>query len=135
MKHLFHGHTFTGNPIAANLSLTNLQLYEKYRLIQKIKKTSKVFQKRCVDFYDLELVGDVRTKGMVMGIELVQNRSRKTPLKLKKSINKIVFEQGRKNHIFFRTLGNIVMLVPPLVISEKELNLLIDGTLKTIKDI
>ena len=70
-----------------------------------------------------------------MGIELVQNRSRKTPLKLKKSINKIVFEQGRKNHIFFRTLGNIVMLVPPLVISEKELNLLIDGTLKTIKDI
>ena len=50
-------------------------------------------------------------------------------------INKIVFDIGRKNHIFFRTLGNIIMLVPPLVISEKELNFLIDGTLKTIKDI
>ena len=135
MKHLFHGHTFTGNPIAANLSLTNLQLYEKYNLIQRIKKTSGIFQKRHAEFYDNELVGDVRTKGMVMGIELVQNRAKKTPLQLKKSINKIVFDIGRKNHIFFRTLGNIIMLVPPLVISEKELNFLIDGTLKTIKDI
>ena len=83
----------------------------------------------------MELVGDVRTKGMVMGIELVQNRAKKTPLQLKKSINKIVFDIGRKNHIFFRTLGNIIMLVPPLVISEKELNFLIDGTLKTIQDL
>ena len=85
--------------------------------------------------YELELVGDVRSKGMVMGIELVSNRERKTPLKSSKSINKLVFEEGRKHNVYFRTLGNIIMLVPPLAISSNELNFLLDGTLKTIKGI
>ncbi len=58
-----------------------------------------------------------------------------TPMRTKKSINKIVFDEGKKHHIFFRTLGNIIMLVPPLAISKKEINLLIDGTLDTIKGI
>tara|TARA_B110000014_G_scaffold226600_1_gene185978 strand:- start:252 stop:674 length:423 start_codon:yes stop_codon:yes gene_type:complete len=135
MKHLFHGHTYTGNPIAASLSLTNLQLYEKYNLIQKIKSKSGIFQKRINEFLDLELVGDVRTKGLVMGIELISDKNKKTPLKTKKSINKLVFEEGRKHNVYFRTLGNIVMLVPPLSISSNEMNFLIDGTLKTIQGI
>ena len=92
-------------------------------------------QKRINEFLDLELVGDVRTKGMVMGIELVSNRKKKTPLKTKKSINKLIFEEGRKHNVYFRTLGNIVMLVPPLAISSNEMNFLIDGTLKTIQGI
>ena len=66
-----------------------------------------------------------------MGVELVNNNLIKT----KKSINKIVFDEGRKHNIFFRTLGNVVMLVPPLAISNKEINLLVDGALKTIKGI
>ena len=72
---------------------------------------------------------------MVMGIELVSNRKKKTPLKTKKSINKLIFEEGRKHNVYFRTLGNIVMLVPPLAISSNEMNFLIDGTLKTIQGI
>ena len=135
MKHLFHGHTYTGNPIAASLSLTNLTLYKKYNLIQKIQRTAKIFQDRMNEFYELELVGDVRTKGMVMGIELVENKRKKIPLKTKKSINKLVFEEGKKHNVYFRTLGNIVMLVPPLSISRNEINLLIDGTLETIKGV
>ena len=56
-------------------------------------------------------------------------------LLITKSINKIVFDEGRKHNIFFRTLGNVVMLVPPLAISNKEINLLVDGALKTVKGI
>ena len=44
----------------------------------------------------------------------------------KTSINKLVFDEGRKHQIYFRTLGNIIMLVPPLAISQKDLNFLID---------
>ena len=70
-----------------------------------------------------------------MGIELVKNRNKKIPLKTKKSINKIIFDEGKKHHIFFRTLGNVIMLVPPLAISQNEVDLLIDGTINTIKGI
>ena len=135
LKHLFHGHTFTGNPIAAAVANENLKLYEKTKLIKKIKKTSKVFEKRIDELFKLDIVGDVRHKGMLMGIELVKNKSKKTPISPKKSINKIFFEEGKRNGIYLRTLGNIVMLVPPLAISENELDLLIEQTIQTIKNV
>jgi len=134
-KHLFHGHTYTGNPTAAALSLKNIELYEKYHLIEKIQKTSKIFENRINDISNLDMVGEIRHKGMVMGIELVQNKNSNKPLSSKTSINKLVFDEGRKHQIYFRTLGNIIMLVPPLAISQKDLNFLIDGTISTIKSI
>ena len=134
-KHLFHGHTYTGNPTAAALSLKNLELYKKYHLIEKIQKTSKIFKDRLDDISNLDLVGEIRHQGMVMGIELVQNKNSNKPLSSNISINKLVFEEGRKHQIYFRTLGNIIMLVPPLDISQKDLNFLIDGTISTIKSL
>jgi adenosylmethionine-8-amino-7-oxononanoate aminotransferase len=134
-KHLFHGHTYTGNPTAAALSLKNIELYEKYRLIEKIQKTSKIFNNRLDDISNLDMVGEIRHKGMVMGIELVQNKNTNKPLSSKTSINKLVFDEGKKHQIYFRTLGNIIMLVPPLAISQKDLNFLIDGTISTIKSL
>jgi adenosylmethionine-8-amino-7-oxononanoate aminotransferase len=132
-KHLFHGHTYTGNPIAAAVSLENLKLYQKNNLIKKIQKLSKVFEKHYDEISKLETVGDIRHKGMLMGIELVTDKKKKTPIHPKKSINKIFFEEGKKHGIYLRTLGNIVMLVPPLAISENDLNLLLNRTIQTIK--
>jgi adenosylmethionine-8-amino-7-oxononanoate aminotransferase len=132
-RHLFHGHTYTGNPIAAAVSLENLKLYQKNNLIKKIQKTSKVFEKYYDKMLQLDSVGDIRHKGMLMGIELVTDKKKKIPIHPKKSINKIFFEEGKKNGIYLRTLGNIAMLVPPLAISEKELELLLNRTILTIK--
>ncbi|HJM79640.1 MAG TPA: aminotransferase class III-fold pyridoxal phosphate-dependent enzyme [Nitrosopumilus sp.] len=81
----------------------------------------------------IDIVGDIRHKGMLMGIELVSNKKKKSPIQMKKSINKIFFEEGKKNGIYLRTLGNIVMLVPPLSIEENELELLLKKTIKTIQ--
>ena len=134
-KHLFHGHTYTGNPTAAALSLKNLELYKKHNLIEKIQKTSQIFKNRLDEISNLDLVGEIRHQGMVMGIELVQNKNSRKPLSSNQSINKLVFEEGRKHQIYFRTLGNIIMLVPPLAISHKDLNFLIDGTISTIKSL
>jgi adenosylmethionine-8-amino-7-oxononanoate aminotransferase len=132
-RHLFHGHTYTGNPIAAAVANENLKMYQKNNLIKKIQKTSRVFEKYYKEISEIDIVGDIRHKGMLMGIELVTNKTKKTPIHPKKSINKIFFEEGKKQGIYLRTLGNIVMLVPPLAISEKDLNLLLNRTIRTIK--
>ena len=132
-KHLFHGHTYTGNPIAAAVANENLKMYKKNNLIKKIQKTSKIFEKFYQEILEIDIVGDIRHKGMLMGIELVANKKKKTPIHPIKSINKIFFEEGKKQGIYLRTLGNIVMLVPPLAISEKELDLLLNRTIRTIK--
>lgn len=132
-KHLFHGHTYTGNPIAAAVATENLKMYKKNNLIKKIQKKSKIFEKFYDEISEIDIVGDIRHKGMLMGIELVRDIERKTPISPKKSINKIFFDEGKKNGIYLRTLGNIVMLVPPLAISESELELLLKKTIITIK--
>lgn len=132
-RHLFHGHTYTGNPVAAAVAYENLKMYEEKNLIKKIQQTSKIFTKFYQEIADIDIVGDIRHKGMLMGIELISNRQKKTPIHPKKSINKIFFEHGKKNGIYLRTLGNIVMLVPPLAITQKELELLLKNTIKTIK--
>ena len=131
--HLFHGHTYTGNPIAAAVANENLNMYKKNNLIEKIQKTSKVFDEFYEKLSKIDIVGDIRYKGMLMGIELVKNKKEKTPIHPRKSINKIFFEEGKKQGIYLRTLGNIVMLVPPLAITEKELSLLLKKTIKTIQ--
>jgi len=132
-KHLFHGHTYTGNPIAAAVANKNIKMYQKNHLIKRIQKTAKIFEKYYQQISEIDIVGDIRHKGMLMGIELVSDKAKKTPIHSKQSINKIFFEEGKKHGIYLRTLGNIVMLVPPLIISEKELDLLINNTIKTIQ--
>lgn len=128
MKHFFHGHTFTGNPIATSVAMKNLELYGKYNLIDKIKNKSTVLANRYEEIMSLDAVKDVRTKGLAMGIELNINQT-------KKSINKIIFDEGIKNHIYLRTLGNVVMLVPPLIISKSEITFLVDNVIHTINNV
>ena len=135
MKHLYHGHTFTGNSLACAVANKNLELYKKTGLISKANKTAKHLGKRLKEFSTIKTVGDIRHKGMLVAIELVSNKTKKTPLSFSKSVNKVVFDEAKKHKIYLRTLGNIVMLVPPLAISEKEIDSLIDGTIKTMKNI
>ncbi len=131
--HLFHGHTYTGNPMAAAVANENLAMYKKNNLIRKIGKTASVFEEFYDEIYKIDVVGNIRHKGMLMGIELVKDRKRKIPIHPKKSINKIFFEEGKRHGIYLRTLGNIVMLVPPLAITDRELRLMLHKTIKTIK--
>jgi len=135
MKHFFHGHTFTGNPIACATALTNISLYKKYNLISKIKKRAIQIQSRIEEISNLDLVGDVRHKGLLMGIELVSNKKTKNPVSSQKRLPQKIFIEAKKHGIYQRTLGNIVMIIPPLAISEKELDFLLDGTIKTIKNV
>jgi adenosylmethionine-8-amino-7-oxononanoate aminotransferase len=135
MKHFFHGHTFTGNPLACATALANLELYDKNNLISKNKIKAKQFERRVSEISNLSIVGDVRHKGMLMAIELVSNKNKKTPINPNKKIHQKIFMEAKKHKIYLRTLGHIIMLVPPLAISEKELDFLLDGTVDIIKKI
>jgi adenosylmethionine-8-amino-7-oxononanoate aminotransferase len=135
MKHFFHGHTFTGNPLACATALANLELYEKNSLISRIQNKTKQFEGRIDEINNLSLVGDVRHKGMLMAIELVGNKNKKTPISPDKKMHQKIFVEAKKHKIYLRTLGHIIMLVPPLAISAKELDFLLDGTIDIIKKV
>ncbi|HSD05181.1 MAG TPA: aminotransferase class III-fold pyridoxal phosphate-dependent enzyme, partial [Nitrosopumilaceae archaeon] len=95
----------------------------------------KQFEARIDEIKNLDIVGDVRHKGMLMGIELVSNKRNRIPIKPEKIIHQKIFSEAKKHNIYLRTLGHIVMLVPPLAISTNELEFLLDGTIDTIKKV
>ncbi|NDB89616.1 MAG: adenosylmethionine--8-amino-7-oxononanoate transaminase [Nitrosopumilaceae archaeon] len=135
MKHLYHGHTFTGNTMACAVASKNLDMYQKTKLISKVNQSAKYLQKRLEEFWQIDTVGDIRHKGMLAAIELVSDRTKKTPISFAKSTNKIIFDEAKKHKIYLRTLGNIVMIIPPLAIPQKDLDFLIDGTIQTVKNV
>ena len=135
-KHLFHGHTFTGNPIACATSITNLQLYRKEKLIDDVHRKSRIIEKRLEEIEELEIVGDIRHKGMLVGIELVNNKNSKEPCVVKKKrINYLIMQESLRRGVFLRSLAHIMLLVPPLAIPTRELHLLLDTAIEIIKHI
>lgn len=135
-RHLFHGHTFTGNPIACATAIANLQLYENENLIEDVKKKSRLIKRRLDEINSIEIVGDVRHKGMLVGIELVKDKKSKKPFTIKgKEISQLIMQESLKRGVFLRPLGHIMLLVPPLATPDKELNMLIDVAIETIKKI
>lgn len=133
LKTFFHGHTFTGNPLACAVALRSLDLFESDNLLAamqpKIASLSEMLDKLRV----LEHVGDIRQCGMAAGIELVEDKDsrRAYPWELRTGVR--VCLEARRHKIFSRPLGNTVVVYPPLVISDQELQFLMDGLQRSIE--
>jgi adenosylmethionine-8-amino-7-oxononanoate aminotransferase len=131
-KTFFHGHTYTGNPLACAVALANLEVFEKERLIEKVRKDSEDLRRSLARFYDLSHVGEVRQKGFMAGIELVENRRTKKPYAAGEKIGQRVIMEARKQGVIIRPLGDVIVLMPPLAIEESTLGQLLAVTYNSI---
>ena len=127
LKTFFHGHTFTGNPIACAAALASLDLFESDRLLESLVPKIDYLSGRLQSLLELPHVGDVRHEGMIGGIELVLDRETRKPYPWKERVGVRVCLEARKHGLFLRPLGNVIVVFPPLSISLEELRLLMDG--------
>jgi adenosylmethionine-8-amino-7-oxononanoate aminotransferase len=135
LKTFFHGHTFTGNPLACAVALKSLDLFESDGLLESLQPKIARLNERLAEFACLPHVGDVRQCGMAAGIELVEDKGSKRayPWELKTGVR--VCLEARKQGIFSRPLGNTVVVFPPLAITIDELELLLDGLERAIRTV
>lgn len=133
MKTFFHGHTFTGNPIACAAALASLDLFENERLMESLPSKIDYLKLRLQALVKTSTVGDVRQCGMIAGIELVQDRETRTPFPWEERIGIQVCLEARKRGIFLRPLGNVIVVFPPLSITLDELAFLMDGIEASIR--
>lgn len=134
-KTFYHGHTYTGNPLACSAALANLELFEKERLIAGLKPKIAQLATGLKKFSDLTCVGDIRQKGMMVGIELVQSKTTKELFPMFLNIGHRVTLAARKRGLIIRPLGNVIVLMPILSMSEKELADLLNITYDSIKEV
>ena len=114
-KGLFHGHTYTANPLACSAALAAVELLVSNEMQDNIHRISKANE----DFIDKlgrkPKVKDARTRGVIMAFELNVKMERYG--NLRNELFKFFMDQG----VFLRPLGNTIYIVPPYTISEKEL--------------
>ena len=134
-KTFFHGHTYTGNPLACAAALANLEIFEKEKVLQNLRPKIKHLRDKLKMFYNLPHVGQVRQKGMMAGIELVTDKAGKTPYPWEEKIGIQVCEETRNNGVILRPLGNVIVLMPPLAVSMEELKQILEVTYRAIEKV
>jgi adenosylmethionine-8-amino-7-oxononanoate aminotransferase len=132
----FHGHTYTGNPLACAVALASLGLFETERTLERLgPKIARLRDRLAGDVASLAHVGDVRQQGFMVGIELVADRERRTPYPPAARIGQRVVRAARARGVVIRPLGNTIVLMPPLVITAAELERLVDVTRDSIAEV
>jgi adenosylmethionine---8-amino-7-oxononanoate aminotransferase len=133
LKTFFHGHTFTGNPIACAAALASLDLFERDRLLETLPEKIAYLAERMDGISRLPHVGEARRAGMIGGIELVADKETREAYPWEERVGIRVCLEARKHGLFLRPLGNVIVIFPPLSISLPELALLLDGIEASIR--
>ena len=132
-KTFFHGHTYTGNPLACAAALANLELFKKEKTLRAGQPKIKFLKEGLERFKRLPNVGDIRQKGLMVGIELVKDKQTKEPYAWEERMGIKVCQKAREYGVILRPLGNVIVLMPPLSIAKEELKQLLDAAYKAIE--
>ncbi|HEU4705978.1 MAG TPA: adenosylmethionine--8-amino-7-oxononanoate transaminase [Solirubrobacterales bacterium] len=113
-KTFFHGHTYTGNPLACAAALANLDVFEQERTLERLQPKIALLEELLAEVASMPEVAGVRQKGFMVGIDLGDHDD------CLRMGHRVTVE-ARRRGAFIRPLGNTVVLMPPLSISEDEL--------------
>ncbi len=125
-KTFFHGHTYTANQVGAAVALENLKLYKERNIVATFQERGADLSSALVRFVDLHHVGDIRQRGLIAGIELVQDRLTKEPFDSADRTGHKVCEEAKRRGLLVRPLGDVLVLFPAPVVTESELNRMTD---------
>lgn len=128
----YHGHTYTGNALAAAAAHAALDLLPT--ALDAMPRRLAQFATRANDLRNLRHVGDVRHYGLALGAELVADRSSREPFPPDQRIGMRVCTAAKRRGVFLRPLGDTVVVMPPLTITEAELDLLFDTLSAAIEE-
>ncbi len=131
-KAFFHGHTYTGNPLAAAAALASLEIFQKEKVMESLPAKIERLSQLLAEMQAIPQVGDIRQRGLMVGIELVKDRETREPFPPARRTGHGVILEARKRGVILRPLGDVVVLMPPLCISLEELDTLARITYESI---
>jgi adenosylmethionine-8-amino-7-oxononanoate aminotransferase len=124
-KTFFHGHTYTGNPIGCAVALANLDIFRDERTIEALQPKIELLDRRLAEIAEIPGVTEVRSRGVMVGIDLGEHDP-------ELRVGHRVTREARKRGAMIRPLSEVIVLMPPLAISEAELTDLLDICVESI---
>lgn len=134
-KTFFHGHSYTGNALGCAAALANLEIFQTEKTLIHVRTLSRHFNQLLKPFALLPKVGNIRRTGMMVGIELVNNKETREPFPLTARIGHNVAMDCRMHGLLIRPIGNILVLMPPLSLTVRELRLMTSILYRSLKRI
>jgi len=132
-KTFFHGHTYTGNPLACAAAVANLDIFAEERVVDSLAEKIARFTEALKPIATLDHVGEIRQRGFMVGIELVADTETKELYPAAERIGNRVIMEARKRGLIIRPLGDVIVLMPPLCITVEEIDQLCGITHDSIR--
>ncbi len=126
LKTFFHGHSYTGNPLACACALASLDIFEKDETLKQMEPKIEMLGDWLKKVSSHPHVGEARGRGLMAGVELVKDRATKEPYPREEKMGVRACYAAREGGVLIRPLGNVVVVMPPLVISEEDLRRMLE---------
>jgi adenosylmethionine---8-amino-7-oxononanoate aminotransferase len=124
----FHGHTYTGNPLACAAALATLRLFEQENTLEMLEPKIDLLASLLDPVAAMPGVAEVRRRGFMVGIEL-------SGFPIEARAGHAVTLAARKRGAIVRPLGDVVVLMPPLAITTRELRMLVEIVSDSIAEV
>jgi adenosylmethionine-8-amino-7-oxononanoate aminotransferase len=134
-KTFFHGHTYTGNPLACAAAIASLELFENNDLVCSVQRKSIELAAMLDDLRPLTNVGDIRQKGFMVGIELVEDKESRRPFDPKRRVGVEVCARARRRGVILRPLGDVIVIMPPPAMGVDDLRKIVDAVAAEVREI
>lgn len=121
-----HGFTSSGHPVTSAVALETLKIYDDLDILSHVRAVAPRMQAGLRDFADHPLVGEVRGIGLVGAIELVANKSTKTPFPASAGAGAFLSWRAHDHGVIIRPLGDVIAFCPPLTVTEEEIDLMFE---------
>jgi 4-aminobutyrate--pyruvate transaminase len=121
-----HGFTYSGHPVTSAVALETLKIYEETSLLAHIQSVAPRMQAGLRHFADHPLVGEVRGVGLIGAVELVADKTTKTPFDAKLATGGFLAKRAHHHGVIIRALGDSIAFCPPLIVNEEEIDLMLE---------
>jgi adenosylmethionine-8-amino-7-oxononanoate aminotransferase len=121
-----HAYTYSGHPTCCAVALRNLELLEKEGLVERAEKMGARLLAGLRTLQDLKAVGDVRGLGLMCAVELVADRATKAPFDPPQNVIGRVRKAWEARGLFTRVVRDIILLAPPLIITESQVDRVVE---------
>lgn len=122
-----HGFTYSGHPLGCALGVKALEIYENIDIVGKARAITPLFQKRLGELGEHPVVGEARGVGAIGGVELVANKTDKTPFEPMGIVGAKAAAFCQEEGLILRNIVDTLAICPPLIITEDEVNELFDS--------
>ena len=126
LKGFLHSHSYTGNALACRAALASLDIFRDDEVIAGNQLLAQHMAKQAERFQAHPHIAEVRQTGMIMALELVQDKARQIAYPWQQRRGLQVYQYALSKGVMLRPLGNVIYFMPPYVISPEEIDLMMD---------